>query len=179
MQLVARKSLALAMMLFAVLPLGACQFQPLYASPQGAVGTGTHSLSGVSVAEVNDRDGQLVRNHLIFLISGGAEPVNPAHEIRLRVSSNARMLAASTRKIAGGQIIGNTAGSLVVTASYDIYDLATRSIIASGSRSASAAFDRTSQSFASDRAARDATERAARAVAEQLRLAIAADLGRL
>lgn len=160
--------------------LSACQFQPLYTSDAGTTGTANLALSTLSVAQVDTREAQQVRNHLIFLLSGGSTPLNPTHEVRLRVSSVNQNLAAA---IGGGPGTGippgNTAGSVQVSASYEIYDFAKKDIIHRGNRKASAAFDQTSQSFASERAERDAENRAAREVAEQLRLAIGSDLNRL
>ncbi|MCB1423963.1 MAG: hypothetical protein KDJ69_16185 [Nitratireductor sp.] len=155
--------------------LQACQFQPLYSSDSGTVANSSFALSSLSVAEVDSRVEQQVRNHLIFLLSGGAAPLNPSHEVRIRVSSNSRVLAARVKSGQSSQI-GNTAGSVELTASYEIYDFASKEIVHRGSRFASAAYDKTSQSFASERAARDAENRAAREVAEQLRFAIASDL---
>lgn len=155
--------------------LQACQFQPLYSSDSGTIAGSNLALSSVSVAEVDTRVEQQVRNHLIFLVSGGASPVNPTHEVRVRVASNSRVLAAKVKSGQSSQI-GNTAGNVELTASYEIYDFASKEIVHRGSRFASASYDRTSQSFASARAERDAENRAAREVAEQLRFAIASDL---
>lgn len=155
--------------------LQACQFQPLYSSDSGTVAGSDLALSSLSVREVDSRVEQQVRNHLIFLVSGGAMPVNPTHEIRIRVASNSRVLAAKVSSAQSNQI-GNTAGSVELTASYEIYDFASKKIIHRGNRFASAAYDQTSQSFATARAVRDAENRAAREVAEQLRFAIASDL---
>lgn len=158
-----------------LLPLSACQFQPLYGSSASDGQPVAQALSSVAVADVSTREAQQVRNHLIFLISGGSSPVSPTHEVRLRVSSTVRNLAGRISSADTNQM-GNTAGSVAMTASYDIYRLSDMELVYRGSRTASAAFDETSQSFATERAQRDAENRAAQAVAEQLRLAIASDL---
>lgn len=155
--------------------LTACQFQPLYSSA-GVSGEGmSRTLSSVSVGEVATREAQQVRNHLIFLMSGGSSPSNPTHEVRLRVTSTVRNLAGRISNQETNQI-GNTAGSIAMTVSYDLYRLEDMELVHRGTRTANAAFDETSQSFATERAQRDAVDRAALAVAEQLRLAIASDL---
>jgi LPS-assembly lipoprotein len=163
------KPAILAMLLLALAILPACQFRPMYGS------TGGQALSGVSVADVDTREGQQVRNHLIFLLTGGTTPASPNQEVRLRVSSTVQGLADVSRNPVTNQV-GNSAGAVTITASYDIYDFATKTITHSGRRSAQASFDKTSQSFANQRAQRDAENRAAREVAEQLRMAIASDL---
>lgn len=167
-----------AIVLSALSGLAGCQFQPLYGTQAGTVGPSNIALSQISVAEVDTRQAQQVRNHLIFMLSGGAKPYNPSHEVRLRVTSTTTSLASAIRSNNTGQI-GNTAGSVSVTASYEIYDFAKKEIIARGRRETSASFDETSQSFATERATRDAENRAAKAVAEQLRLAISSDLNKV
>ncbi len=179
------RSLAIAVMMGALaFGISACQFQPLYSSDAGTVGNQNLALSRISVAEVGSRAGQQVRNHLIFLLSGGSSPVDPSHEVRIRVTSTTTVLAGA---IAGAietgnarrNPSGNTAGSVQVTASYDLYDIAAERVIATGTRTTNAPFDRKSQSFAAQRAERDAESRAAREIAEQLRLAIGSDVSRL
>ena len=149
------------------LTMTACTFQPLYSSPDGSIATSNLALSSISVADVYTREAQQVRNHLIFLLSGGASPLNPSHELRIRVSSTTQGLAAAG---------GNTAGNVTITVSYDLYDFTKKSIAHRGTRSATASFDRTSQSFANIRAERDANNRAAKEIAELIRLTIANDL---
>jgi LPS-assembly lipoprotein len=163
--------------LLSLLVLAGCQFQPLYSqSVPVLAGTGM-SLSSVMVSEVSTRQAQQVRNHLIFLLSNGSTPANPTHDVKLRVSSTVQTLAGQIADITNTQL-GNTAGSVQMTASYDVYDTATKEVVFRGSRTASASFDKTSQNFASSRATRDAENRAAMEVAEQLRLAIAAGLAK-
>lgn len=168
-----------ALMLGMVLAATGCQFQPLYSTDAGTVGNANLALSQLSVADVDSRPGQQVRNHLIFLLSGGADPLNPTHEVRLRVTSNTSVTAVGISGSQAGIQKGNTAGRVTVSASYEIYDIAARKIVHRGSRNAFAAYDQTNQSFATQRAERDAENRAAREVAEQLRLAIGSDFSRL
>lgn len=151
-----------------MLTLSACQ--PLYTSPDGSIGSSNSALSTISVAQVDTRNAQQVRNHLIFLLSGGITPLNPAYELRIRVNSNTTTSASRIHAA------GKTAGRVLTTVSYELFDTSKNAVTYRGNRSASASYDQTSQSFANERAKRDAENRSAKAVAEQLRLAIAADL---
>ncbi len=172
------KSLGMAgSLLVLALGLSSCQFQPLYASPDGATGPNSVALSQIYVAEVDTREAQQVRNHLIFLLSGGSSPLNPTHEVKLRVATSVRSLAAAVVSQESNQL-GNTAGSVTAKGSYEIFDKTNNELIFRGTREASAAYDKTSQSFATQRAERDAANRAAKSLAEQIRLAIAADFNR-
>ena len=85
----------IAVLAFVALGAAGCQFQPLYSSNSGTTGPSGVALSQVSVSEVDTREAQQVRNHLIFLLSGGASPVNPSHDVKLRVSSSTTNLAGA------------------------------------------------------------------------------------
>lgn len=152
--------------------LSACTFQPLYAPSANLDNTQTYQLSQVGVGEVDTRVGQQVRNHLVYLFSGGNEISSPRYEARLQITSFERQTSAQAI------LSDTTAGFVTVTSSYTLIDTSTQKRIAGGSRTASASFDRTSQTFANQRAVRDAENRAGKEVAEQLRLAIASDLRR-
>jgi LPS-assembly lipoprotein len=166
-----KRAAAAGILVGAAVMLGACTWQPLY-STSGRVDTGmsTSALSQVSVAPVETRVGQQVRNHLIFLLQGGRDAKSTRYRLQLRVADVRNEFAAVEN------IRDFTAGSITVTASYDLIDTTTNTRVSGGSRVATATYDRTSQSFANERAARDAENRAAQEAAEQVRMAIAADL---
>lgn len=159
-----------AIALFAVLFLSACQFQPLYGERTPGQGGG---LEQVGVASVNNRVGQQVRNHLLFLLNGGFASTEKTHEAKLRVSYNNVLSAALP------SVEDSTAGTVTVRVSYDLIDLKTNETVASGSRDAAASYDRTGQVLANNRATRDAENRAAKEAAEALRLAIASHMSQL
>jgi LPS-assembly lipoprotein len=168
--------LAAALAFSGVMALSGCQVRPLYATGPAAAGASLLSQP-VSVNEVTSRYAQEVRNHLIFLINGGAgEPVNAAYKLELGVAKRVTTVAVITPRT--GESRG-TAGSVVLSSNYVLSDAATGSQAATGSREVSASFDSPRQQFARLRAERDAEDRAARELAEALKLAIAADLARL
>jgi len=161
-----RKTIAIIM----VLLLSACQFQPLYGDRAAGQAGG---LEQVGVASVDSRVAQQVRNHLLFLFNGGFGTSQKTHEVRLSISFSNQLSSALPT------IAVSTAGTVTVTARYDLVDLKTNETIASGSRDASASYDRTGQVLANNRATRDAENRAAKEAAEALRLAIASHMNRL
>lgn len=154
-----------------------CTVQPLY-------GTGGTSASGVpmsaelasvAVAPVPDRVSQEVRNHLIFLLSGGAgEPSAARYTAQLGVS----VVNAAAASVQVGRDEEPTASLVTVTVRYTLRS-ANGTAVGSGSRSAQAPYDVSRQQFAALRAARDAQNRAAREAAELVRLAIAKDISQL
>ena len=151
--------------------LSACQFQPLYGN-SGIGSDNSYGLSSVTVDEVESRVGQQVRNHLLFLLNGGAAPVEPKYQAKLRVKAINRTLA----NVQAAE--DRTAGSVEVTVSYDLLNSNSYESVATGTRRGIAAYDRTAQNFANERAKRDAENRAAKEAAEAVRLAIASDLKR-
>jgi LPS-assembly lipoprotein len=168
--------MASALAFSSLLALSGCQVRPLYATGPAAAGASVLSQP-ISVNEVTSRYAQEVRNHLIFLLNGGAgEPVNAAYRLELGVTKRVTTVAVVTPRT--GESRG-TAGSIVLSSNYVLSDAATGSQAATGSREVSASFDSPRQQFAKLRAERDAEDRAARELAESLKLAIAADLARL
>ncbi len=155
---------------------GACTVTPLYSDGgPGTPGTGGAALGNVSVEEVDTRYAQEVRNHLIFLLSGGAgDPANAPYRLRLSVAK--RTISAATIQPVTAREREPTAGRVIMNATYLLVDAATGQPVARGTRQAAASFDRQLQEFAVVRAERDAENRAARELAEMVRLAIAQKL---
>ena len=166
-----------AALLSAALALaGGCTVRPLYGNSDAGAGQGTAAaLSAIEVKPAETRQALEVRNHLIFLLSGGAgQPANPAMVLDLDVISETS--DAATVQIATDN--EPSAGVVTMTARYLLLDASTGNIVTLGERSTSSSFDRLRQEFATLRAERDAENRAARELAELLRLAIAQDLKR-
>jgi len=152
-----------------LLALQGCQVRPLYAtaSPVRA------ELASISVSPVSTRVGQQVRNHLIFLFSGGAgEPVHAAYDLAIGVS------AVPIGVFVESETDSARAGNMRVTVNYTLRNRATHKVVAKGRRVAVAAYDLPRQEFEKLRSARDAEDRAAHAAAELVRADVAAALAR-
>jgi LPS-assembly lipoprotein len=151
------------------LALQGCQVQPLYATASPV----KSELASISVDPVHTRVAQQVRNHLIFLFSGGAgEPVRPAYDLKITVT------AAALGVFIESETDSATAGNMRVTVNYTLRDNTTQKVVARGKRMAVAAHDLPRHEFEKIRSARDAEDRAARAAAELVRADIAAKLAR-
>jgi LPS-assembly lipoprotein len=163
----------------AVLSAG-CTVQPLYGTgPVSAAGAPASSmaveLASIEVAPVDNRVGLEMRNHLIFLLTGGGgRTENPRY--RLEVGARARSTAAA--RIVGRVDDEPTSRVVTVTATYRLVEARTGRLVGTGTRSAMAAYDLSRQQFSALRAGRDAEDRGAREVAELIRMAVAADLSR-
>jgi LPS-assembly lipoprotein len=165
--------IAAGLALSSLLAAAGCQVRPLYAT--GPSGAGVSVLSqSISFNEVTSRHAQEVRNHLIFLLNGGAgEPAGAAYKVELGVTKRLTTVAVITPRTGESR---PTAGAVVLGSNYVISDAVTGSQIATGAREVTASYDSPRQQFAQLRAQRDAEDRAARELAEALKLAIAADL---
>ena len=81
----------LAITALAGLLAAGCTIQPLYAPPGGTSLSAPAPLASIAIAEVDTRVGQQVRNHLIFLLAGGAgEPASAVYELKLTVRSSSK-----------------------------------------------------------------------------------------
>lgn len=170
---VRRAALALSL-LGSIAPLAGCTVRPLYAKNDMGTLTGAAAdLSSVTVSPVTTRTAQEVRNHLIFLLGGGAgQPAAPRYTVALNVVS-------VSQKSATIQIVTDeepTAAQIVMTSNYIVTDNTTGKAVARGRRQMVSSYDVPRQEFAVLRARRDAENRAARELAELLRLAIAQDM---
>lgn len=174
------KAATLLLAITALAGLAGCTVEPLYGSGNrletASVEPGAARLASVSVAPVDTREAQQVRNHLIFMFNGGAgEPADPRYRLGLALSK--RDLKVLDYQIsATSNDLDPTAGTVELKAAYTLTDTDTGETVASGTRVATASYDRSRQYYSAWRAERDAEDRAARELAEFLRLAIAQDL---
>lgn len=174
-----RPAAALGLSAALLLP-AACTVQPLYASrgftdaSQAATqAPDSGALPPLALAPVATREGQEVRNQLLFLLNGGGrQPENPRYTVSMTVAA----VEQSSATIQVQRDEEPTAAQMAVSASYVITDTQTAVPVAQGRREILSAFDVPRQEFAVSRARRDAQNRAARELAALLRLAIVQDL---
>ena len=174
-----RRRVALGLVALAGLAvMSACTARPLYsdAGLQTGALAGSAARPSILVKPATTRVGLEVRNHLVFLLTGGGdEPADAAYSFEPSVSSVSTDTATVQRTVDTEP----TSGQVTVTASYRIIDNKTGEPVAAGRRSMVASYDIPRQEFAAMRALRDAENRAARELAEILRLTIAQELARL
>ncbi|EKF41905.1 LPS assembly lipoprotein LptE [Nitratireductor indicus] len=154
-----------------------CTVRPLLATPDVAPGSAasTPALSSIAISPVDTRYGQQVRNHLIFLLNGGAgQPANARYTLDLTVTRS----TSTAAQIQVGTDNEPTAATLTMVATYTLKDSATAQPLASGTRQVTSAYDVPRQEFAALRAVRNAEDRSGRELAELLRLALGQDLAK-
>jgi len=160
----------------AAIALPGCTVRPLYSSaPLATSGLpAAVDLSSIAVKPALTRYGQEVRNHLIFLLSGGkGEPAEPLYSLDLTVS----VVQESAATIQVATENQPTAATVTVIGSFTLTNMQGETI-GQGSQRIMSSYDVPQQEFAALRARRDAENRAARELAELLRLVIAQELAK-
>ncbi|WP_409361193.1 LPS assembly lipoprotein LptE [Bartonella heixiaziensis] len=136
----------------------------------------SEKLASIVVAEPSDRFGQMVRNHLLFLLYGnGRKPSTPAYQLALKTSTFTResvqIEVDFERKREGRPSVGTVMGKV----SYVLQDMK-GVLIAESTVSMSASFERLRQEYATMQAEEDAQKRVAEELAEQILLLLSKNL---
>ncbi|CDZ29997.1 hypothetical protein [Neorhizobium galegae] len=158
--------------------LAGCQVRPLYSE---ASGTGER-LAAVGFEQPHTRLDQVVRNHLVFLTSGGAgESTRPAYDVKLATKSTASSIIDDEDDEDDDNVSPTgvpVPGRVQVEGTYTITRVSDGQVLKSGKRQVVALIDISGQGYAGLRAVRDAENRAARELAEFIRAEIAIALSR-
>ncbi|WP_375634402.1 MULTISPECIES: hypothetical protein [unclassified Bartonella] len=168
-----------------------CKVEPLYrqelqsamtmnsasghSSEQFSLGL-AQKLASIVVEEPSDRFGQMVRNHLLFLLYGnGGKPSLPAYRLALQISVFTResmQIEVDFEKKRKGR---PSVGTVMSRASYTLQDMK-NTLVAKGTAMMNASFERLRQEYATLQAEEDAKKRVAEELAEQILLLLSKDL---
>ena len=143
--------------LAALLTLGGCGLQPMYAG--GSTGVVATSLSAVQVAPIPERAGWLVRNALVDRLGG--EPVSAAYRLDVELDDD----------LTGFGIRGDSSVSRerrTLRARYRLVKLSTGEVVLDATAGSDAGIDVVSSEYATVAAEQTAEERLADAVADQI-----------
>lgn len=140
--------------------LTACGFRPLY-GPQNGYDASLAEMASVKVLPIPERIGQILRNSLLDRLTPRGAPVNPRYRLGVSMEIQKEGLAFEKDESV-------TRFNLTVSANYQLTEIATGSVITSGSARSVAAFNVVRSDFANISAEADAERRAARAVGEDI-----------
>ncbi len=140
--------------------LTACGFRPLY-GPQGGYDASLAELASVRVLPIPDRIGQVLHNSLLDRLTPRGAPLNPRYRLAVNMARQKEGLAFEKDESV-------TRFNLTVSASYQLTEIATGSVVTAGSTRSVAAFNVVQSEFANISAEADAERRAARAVGEDI-----------
>ena len=146
------------------LSLGACR--PMYG--QTTLGANpSHELASIEISPVPGRIGQKIRNELIFMFTGGNNPVQPNYSLEIAYRESVQGVLYKRTDDSAGQIYS-------LDATYTLRDASGKNVLSKGKSHARAAFDKHTSTYANVRASRDAGDRAAKDVARDINTRIAA-----
>ena len=155
-------------MLAAAPALAACGnggIRPLYGATPSGAGL-QERLAQVDVATIPGRVGQRIRNDLIFLTTGGGQPLPPTH--RLEVTIRKSVISTLVK------IDGDSLGQIyAVEASFQLISIKDKKVVLKGTSHARAGFERFQAIYSNVRARDDAENRAARTLADDLKTRVA------
>jgi len=165
-----RMSAKVVLLALGAMLVSACTVQPVY-GPTAGGSTVQATLAKISIDAVDDRVAQVVRNKLIFQMTGGAGGDDAVYRMKLSVSYREVALGITT-------IDSAPTYSVTVTASYEVTRIDTGASVVKGTSHGSASYNRVNQAFANTRAKRDAEDRAAATVANDIAIRVAAAMSR-
>jgi len=151
--------------------LAACTVQPVYGpGPSGS--SAPAILSHIVIDPVGDRVGHVVRDKLIFALTGGGRGGDPLYKMHL---------TTTVSEVALGLNSVDTAPTYAVTVAvtYEVSKIGSNQILVRNTSRGTASFDRVNQDFANVRARIDAENRAAAVAADDIRLRLAAAVARM
>ncbi|WP_336287497.1 LPS assembly lipoprotein LptE [Bartonella sp. CB60] len=187
------KNLTLVVLACVLTLLCGCTVEPLYRqTPQVSMTIDSFSyskrnsfglsekLASIVVEEPSDRFGQMVRNHLLFLLygNGRSKPAAPAYRLILKTSASTRESMKIEVDRAKKSIGRYSMGTIVSMAVYTLQDMK-NAPVAKGSGFANVSFERLRQEYATLQAEKDAQKRAATELAERIFMSLSQKLLKL
>lgn len=164
-----------AIMVALSLLLGACGFRPLYLESSAPVGSSVpqtasigRDLAGVSIQLGTTREAILLRNNLIFALTGGGdESATPLYRLDYTIIKSG---SPFTVEAGSGR---QSAAFITVQVTYQLLRIGSLDPAFKGRAIGRASFDKPAQRFAAIRAERDAEDRAVGDAADAIRQALA------
>lgn len=138
-------------------------FRPMYGSLGGNTET---KLAQVEFASIPGRNGQRIRNELIFKAYGGGDPKPARYRMDIAIKESTTTTLVLVDGTSGGQIYQ-------IEAKFQLIDVATKKVLLQGVSQSRAASERFTNVFSNVRAAEEAQERAARTIATDLKARLA------
>ena len=155
------------------LSLAGCEsgsgFRPLYGT-LGSSGEGVATkMAKIDIAPIPGRNGQRIRNELIFQTTGGGEALPPEYRLEVAIRETSTTTLVNTS--------GNSAGQIwQIEAKFQLVRISDKKVVLEGNSQARATYERFSAIFANVRANDDAGDRASKTIATDLKSRLAAFL---
>lgn len=169
-------------LLVAAMVLSGCGFHPLYAVPGAARGSMKQDLGSIYVEPVPNRLGYELRNSVIDLIDGRAEPAGADYSLRISLGQKSEPIGVQSQTVgSGAAAITQTAITRyndTLSVSYDLIDRKTNTVVAHGIETGLSSYNVLASPYATLIDQQDADQRAADEIADRLRIDLAAYFAR-
>lgn len=164
------KKLAFSIVAVLSLALSACNVQPLYGTfgPDSAAALGPE-LAQIEIAPIGGRTGIALRNELIFVFTGGGQPVTNGR-YKLSIAMQESVTPSQYEQISGRA----TTVLNYTSANYILTDTKTGARLYQSRSFARSTFDQDIQRFANVRAQREAEDSAVKVLAQEIRSGLVA-----
>ena len=155
-----RKSFSVLCLLFSVLCLLGCGFQPIYGAHGGGSAPAAEQLGQVAIDNIPDRQGQMLRNELIDRMHGKGRPRQPLYRLEVR--------PRITREDIGIQANATSTRSILnMYADYFLRDMEGQELMR-GTAHSITNFNKLNAQYGNLAAEEDATRRTIHEVSEQI-----------
>ncbi|MFA5040769.1 MAG: LPS assembly lipoprotein LptE [Bdellovibrionales bacterium] len=156
-----KKLLAFVLVLSLSVPLGGCGFRSIYGiEDQNGDSQVATQLNNIAIANIPDREGQVLRNYLIDRLYGKNRPAKPVYTLQVnirKVEEDLGILANATA----------TRALLDVYGDYSLIDAKGKRLL-KGTAHSVASFNRLDQMYATVAARQDARQRTLHEISEQI-----------
>ncbi len=156
------------LLVVAALGLGGCGFTPLYGTPDNSSPVAL-KLASITVAEQDNRLGQLVRNEIISGITPAGSPGGDAYRLELQTEGSEEVAIDAINTESLRQLYR-------ANVKFVLYDTQTGKPVYSGKTFSQVGYDRVDAPVANLQAQVNAQERAARETGQDIRTRLAAFL---
>lgn len=148
-----------------ILTLSGCGFEPIYGSSQRSVESSAE-LATVRIDPIENRVGQMLRNHLLNSINPQGEPSRAAYRLIVDVTESKQELAVQKSEFA-------TRSNLILTAQYRLVKAGEESnkgqgVVMTRNSTTTASYNFLTNEFATLSAEADARERGVRDLSEDI-----------
>ncbi len=145
---------------------GSGGFQPLY----GSLGANADvKLTQVEFTQIPGRNGQRIRNELLFKAYGGGNGAPAKYRLDVAIKESSQSTLVLRDGTSAGQVFQ-------IDARFQLIDIATKKVMLEGLSQSRASYERFANAFSNVRAGDEAQERASKTIATDLKARLAAFL---
>ncbi len=149
-------------LLFALLAVAGCGFEPMYGAPRGQPNAAVAGMSETRIALIADRPGQELRNNLLDRMTPYGQPAKPRFELQVSLGERLDRLGIARDDTA-------TYGRITLTANFALRDIESGRVVHTGQSRWTNGFTMVSSHFANLTSEQAARSRGLQEVGEDIR----------